>query len=416
MMPSHFDINEVVACDTHEPCMAYDLLSPMPFMVNPMYSPQEEEDDCDEFPDIPQSLDHITQQQSQQQSQQQQQQPLQQLHQQQQPLQQQQQPQVAQQQRSFSDVLNGTQFDFSLFPPDQSYPDLNSTAPYVEPRRVSLPARNQGGNISKPNVNISNNTDYSVFVQQLMAGPNMLNNTNTNNMNYIPTVAIKNEQQQHNFGNYSFDFPQSQMQTQLQPQQHSTQLLTQSIDLPLPDVNLSITPPQPSGTPLPATVTIKEEYEAPAVSTKPEPVAEVEEPVEVDFNGRKHRKWRNRKYKCKHCDEIFYDKNLEEFAAHIQKVEKETGTTEVAGRHYKCESPDCLWHIIGFVRKLEAQKHYDRRHGHPKFQCRFWCEGDVEKFPGSKTCSTRWHVDSGNRARHERAVHGQVFEQSKFSS
>lgn len=388
MMPSHFDINEVVACDTHEPCLGYDILSPVPFVVNPMYSPQEEEDDCDEFPDIPQSLDHITQQQHQQQ-----------------------QPQLAVPQRSFSDVLNGPQYDFSLFPPDQSFPDVNSSAPYVEPRRVSLPARNQTGNISKPNVatNIAN-TDYSVFVQQLMAGSNTMNN----NMNYIPTTVIKEEQ--HAFGNYSFDFTQGQMQTQLQPQQHSTQLLTQSIDIPLPDVNLSITPPQPSTTPLPATVTIKEEHEPPNVSAKPEVVPEVEEPVEVDFNGRKHRKWRNRKYKCKHCDEIFYDKNLEEFAAHIQKVEKETGTTEVAGRHYKCESPDCLWHIIGFVRKLEAQKHYDRRHGHPKFQCRFWCEGDMEKFPGSKTCSTRWHVDSGNRARHERAVHGQVFEQSKFSS
>ncbi|CAG79374.1 hypothetical protein B0I72DRAFT_93062 [Yarrowia lipolytica] len=388
MMPSHFDINEVVACDTHEPCLGYDILSPVPFVVNPMYSPQEEEDDCDEFPDIPQSLDHITQQQQQQQ-----------------------QPQLAVPQRSFSDVLNGPQYDFSLFPPDQSFPDVNSSAPYVEPRRVSLPARNQTGNISKPNVatNIAN-TDYSVFVQQLMAGSNTMNN----NMNYIPTTVIKEEQ--HAFGNYSFDFTQGQMQTQLQPQQHSTQLLTQSIDIPLPDVNLSITPPQPSTTPLPATVTIKEEHEPPNVSAKPEVVPEVEEPVEVDFNGRKHRKWRNRKYKCKHCDEIFYDKNLEEFAAHIQKVEKETGTTEVAGRHYKCESPDCLWHIIGFVRKLEAQKHYDRRHGHPKFQCRFWCEGDMEKFPGSKTCSTRWHVDSGNRARHERAVHGQVFEQSKFSS
>lgn len=387
-MPSHFDINEVVACDTHEPCLGYDILSPVPFVVNPMYSPQEEEDDCDEFPDIPQSLDHITQQQQQQQ-----------------------QPQLAVPQRSFSDVLNGPQYDFSLFPPDQSFPDVNSSAPYVEPRRVSLPARNQTGNISKPNVatNIAN-TDYSVFVQQLMAGSNTMNN----NMNYIPTTVIKEEQ--HAFGNYSFDFTQGQMQTQLQPQQHSTQLLTQSIDIPLPDVNLSITPPQPSTTPLPATVTIKEEHEPPNVSAKPEVVPEVEEPVEVDFNGRKHRKWRNRKYKCKHCDEIFYDKNLEEFAAHIQKVEKETGTTEVAGRHYKCESPDCLWHIIGFVRKLEAQKHYDRRHGHPKFQCRFWCEGDMEKFPGSKTCSTRWHVDSGNRARHERAVHGQVFEQSKFSS
>lgn len=340
MMPSHFDLNEVGACDTHEPCLAYDLLSPVPFVVNPMYSPQEEEDDCDEFPDIPQGLD-------------------------------QQQPLPATQQRSFSDVLNGSQFDFSLFPQDQSF------APYVEPRRVSLPAR-QG--VSKPVVN--NSTDYSVFVQQLMA----------------PTVnyPVKEEV---TFGNYSFDF-----------QNPMPSLLTQSVmplpemplQAPLPDVNLSITPPQPSNTPLPTTVTIKEEKEE-------------EEPVEVDFNGRKHRKWRNRKYKCKHCDEIFYDKNLEEFAAHIQKVEKETGTTEVAGRHYKCEAPDCLWHIIGFVRKLEAQKHFDRRHGHPKFQCRFWCEGDVEKFAGSKTCSTRWHVDSGNRARHERAVHGQVFEQSKFS-
>ncbi|AOW05237.1 uncharacterized protein YALI1_E13360g [Yarrowia lipolytica] len=190
MMPSHFDINEVVACDTHEPCLGYDILSPVPFVVNPMYSPQEEEDDCDEFPDIPQSLDHITQQQQQQQ-----------------------QPQLAVPQRSFSDVLNGPQYDFSLFPPDQSFPDVNSSAPYVEPRRVSLPARNQTGNISKPNVatNIAN-TDYSVFVQQLMAGSNTMNN----NMNYIPTTVIKEEQ--HAFGNYSFDFTQGQMQTQLQPQ------------------------------------------------------------------------------------------------------------------------------------------------------------------------------------------------------
>ncbi|KAG5366675.1 hypothetical protein CJU89_1113 [Yarrowia sp. B02] len=373
MMPSHFDINEVVGCDTHEPCLAYDILSPVPFMVNPMYSPQEEEDDCDEFPDIPQSLDQNT-------------------------TQQQQQPQIAQQQRSFSDVLSGSQFDFSLFPPDQGFTELNNS--YVEPRRVSLPTRIQSGNVSKPAMAPVNSTDYSVFMQQLMAGPHSMN------MNYVPS-AVKDEQQ---FGNYSFDFAQGQMSTNLQPQA-SAQLLTQSIELPLPDVNLSITPPQPSSTPLPSTVTIKEEYEAPAVKE-----AEPEEAVEVDFNGRKHRKWRNRKYKCKHCDEIFYDKNLEEFAAHIQKVEKETGTTEVAGRHYKCEAPDCLWHIIGFVRKLEAQKHFDRRHGHPKFQCRFWCEGDVEKYPGSKMCSTRWHVDSGNRARHERAVHGQVFEQSKFSS
>ncbi|KAA8915737.1 hypothetical protein TRICI_002119 [Trichomonascus ciferrii] len=127
--------------------------------------------------------------------------------------------------------------------------------------------------------------------------------------------------------------------------------------------------------------------------------------VGLDYNGRKPRKWRNRKYKCSHCGISFLDQDLHLYAQHIEEIEKEKGGIAVSKRKYKCAHPSCPWHKIGFVRKLEAQKHYVRKHGVPQFECRFWSENG-EKYPGCGVCTTRWHADSGNRSRHEHAIHG----------
>lgn len=131
----------------------------------------------------------------------------------------------------------------------------------------------------------------------------------------------------------------------------------------------------------------------------------------LDYNGRKPRKWKNRKYKCSHCDLSFYDKDLHLYADHVEKVEKQKDGQSLTRRKYKCAEPTCPWHKIGFLRKLEAQKHFVRKHGVPKFECRFWC-ADGEKFPGAGICTTRWHADSGNRSRHEHAIHGAAFEKN----
>ncbi|CAN6614579.1 hypothetical protein TRVA0_006S00144 [Trichomonascus vanleenenianus] len=134
----------------------------------------------------------------------------------------------------------------------------------------------------------------------------------------------------------------------------------------------------------------------------------------LDFNGRKPRKWRNRKYKCSHCTKSFLDKDLDLYAQHVEEVESREGGIHLTRRKYKCADPKCPWHKIGFLRKLEAQKHYVRKHGVPRFECRFWSE-DGEKIPGAGVCTTRWHADSGNRTRHELAIHGNAVHMLKAS-
>lgn len=125
----------------------------------------------------------------------------------------------------------------------------------------------------------------------------------------------------------------------------------------------------------------------------------------LDYNGRKPRKWRNRKYKCSHCGKYFLDQDLHLYAQHIEEIEKQKNGISISKRKYKCAHPSCPWHKIGFVRKLEAQKHYVRKHGVPQLECRFWSPNG-EKYPGCGICTTRWHADSGNRSRHEHAIHG----------
>lgn len=138
--------------------------------------------------------------------------------------------------------------------------------------------------------------------------------------------------------------------------------------------------------------------------------------VQLDCNGRKPRQWRNRKYKCSHCNLVFYDRDLDLYAKHIRKVEAavpvdstEASGLDASGRRFKCPEPSCPWHHIGFVRKLEQQKHHTRKHGNPTFACRFWMPDGAELYRGAGVCTTRWHADSGNRLRHERAVHGLVW-------
>ena len=131
--------------------------------------------------------------------------------------------------------------------------------------------------------------------------------------------------------------------------------------------------------------------------------------VQLDYNGLKPRQWRNRKYRCSHCSAIFYDRELASYAAHIMQVERDHGTS---GRRFKCPEPSCHWSKIGFVRKLEQQKHFTRKHGNPTFECRFWSPDGKEKYKGYRVCSTHWHADSGNRLRHERAVHRTVWHES----
>jgi hypothetical protein len=142
---------------------------------------------------------------------------------------------------------------------------------------------------------------------------------------------------------------------------------------------------------------------------QPDPSEENVKTVQLDYNGRKPRQWRNRKYRCSHCNLIFYDRELASYAAHIMQVERDHGTS---GRRFKCTEPSCHWSKIGFVRKLEQQKHFTRKHGNPTFECRFWSPDGKEKYKGYRVCTTHWHADSGNRLRHERAVHRTVWNES----
>lgn len=153
---------------------------------------------------------------------------------------------------------------------------------------------------------------------------------------------------------------------------------------------------------------IKLETTKPESSTFETSPIPCEESQKLDYNGRKQRQWKNRKYKCSHCDLVFFDHELSTYATHIIKIEKKGGL-EASGRRFKCTEPSCHWSKIGFVRKLEQQKHFTRKHGNPTFECRFWKPGKKEKYKGSRVCNTRWHADSGNRLRHERSVHRAVW-------
>lgn len=144
---------------------------------------------------------------------------------------------------------------------------------------------------------------------------------------------------------------------------------------------------------------------APTTSSTNEPSTPQSGDSDLDFNGRKHRRWKNRKYKCSHCSLSFLDADLDKYAEHVEHVEKNTENgILLTRRKYKCAHTSCPWHKIGFLRKLEAQKHFVRKHGVPQFECRFWVP-EGEKFPGCGVCTTRWHADSGNRSRHEHAIH-----------
>lgn len=125
----------------------------------------------------------------------------------------------------------------------------------------------------------------------------------------------------------------------------------------------------------------------------------------LDRNGRKPRVWKNRKYKCNHCNSIFHHADLASFAKHIREWERKLGVAAVS-RKYKCDDENCEWRYIGFTRKLERDKHFKRKHGHPDIECPFWTNNGQELFPGARVCTTHWHTDSGNRRRHEIAVHG----------
>ncbi|KAI9212179.1 hypothetical protein DS838_002926 [Geotrichum bryndzae] len=146
----------------------------------------------------------------------------------------------------------------------------------------------------------------------------------------------------------------------------------------------------------------------PSVNTPPAPSMNPDGTVHLDCNGRKPRQWRNRKYRCSHCDLQFYDRDLDKYAAHIEHIEM-TEHPDASGRRFKCPESSCPWSKIGFARKLEQVKHHTRKHGNPTFECRFWAPDGAEKFPGACVCTTHWHADSGNRLRHERAVHGAVW-------
>ncbi|KAK9457384.1 hypothetical protein V1511DRAFT_453366, partial [Dipodascopsis uninucleata] len=119
---------------------------------------------------------------------------------------------------------------------------------------------------------------------------------------------------------------------------------------------------------------------------------------DVDRNGRKRRIYRRTQFSCSHCTKRFSVADLNEYCDHVIKYGIQ--------RPYKCSESSCPWSIIGFQRKLERDRHHTRKHGVPRYECRFWAGPDNEKFPGSKICTTQWHADAGNRTRHERSVHG----------
>ncbi|KAK7204555.1 hypothetical protein BZA70DRAFT_281108 [Myxozyma melibiosi] len=118
----------------------------------------------------------------------------------------------------------------------------------------------------------------------------------------------------------------------------------------------------------------------------------------VDYNGRRRRIYTKTQFACNHCPRKFSIKDMDEYARHVEEFNIQ--------REFKCPEPSCPWAKIGFQRKLEKDRHFTRKHGVPKYECRFWAGPGKEKFPGAKVCTTQWHADSGNRTRHEKSVHG----------
>ncbi|KAK9459076.1 uncharacterized protein V1516DRAFT_616024, partial [Lipomyces oligophaga] len=118
----------------------------------------------------------------------------------------------------------------------------------------------------------------------------------------------------------------------------------------------------------------------------------------IDRNGRRRRVYTKTQFTCSHCPRKFSVTELSLYCKHVQENKIQ--------REFKCPETSCPWHIIGFQRKLERDRHFTRKHGVPLYECRFWAGKGKEKFPGSKVCTTQWHADSGNRTRHERTVHG----------
>ncbi|KAK9352111.1 hypothetical protein V1523DRAFT_414907 [Lipomyces doorenjongii] len=119
---------------------------------------------------------------------------------------------------------------------------------------------------------------------------------------------------------------------------------------------------------------------------------------DIDRNGRRRRVYTKTQFTCSHCPRKFSITNIEVYCRHV--VENNIQ------REFKCHEPTCPWHIIGFQRKLERDRHYTRKHGVPQYECRFWAGPGKEIFKGAGVCTTRWHADAGNRTRHERNVHG----------
>ncbi|KAK9380315.1 uncharacterized protein V2V93DRAFT_391877 [Kockiozyma suomiensis] len=118
----------------------------------------------------------------------------------------------------------------------------------------------------------------------------------------------------------------------------------------------------------------------------------------VDHNGRRRRIYTKTQFSCNHCSRKFSIKYMDEYARHVEEFSIE--------REFKCPEPSCPWSKIGFQRKLEKDRHFTRKHGVPKYECRFWAGPGKEKFAGANVCTTQWHADSGNRTRHEKNVHG----------
>ncbi|KAK9477339.1 hypothetical protein V1514DRAFT_334151 [Lipomyces japonicus] len=119
---------------------------------------------------------------------------------------------------------------------------------------------------------------------------------------------------------------------------------------------------------------------------------------DVDRNGRRRRVYKKTQFTCSHCPQKFLISDMHTYCQHV--IENNIQ------REFKCPESSCPWSIIGFQRKLEKDRHFTRKHGVPKYECRFWAGPGKEKFSGSKICTTQWHADSGNRTRHERSVHG----------
>ncbi|KAK9234671.1 hypothetical protein V1525DRAFT_349749 [Lipomyces kononenkoae] len=119
---------------------------------------------------------------------------------------------------------------------------------------------------------------------------------------------------------------------------------------------------------------------------------------DIDRNGRRRRVYTKTQFTCSHCPRKFSITNLETYCRHVAENNIQ--------REFKCTEPTCAWSIIGFQRKLERDRHYTRKHGIPEYECRFWAGPGKEIFEGAGVCTTRWHTDAGNRARHERNVHG----------